>query len=117
MSYHLWHRVLAHALLGVDPVEFGEQASPDLARLAQLVEQRRGEIDRCRAEATAAEGPWPVPPTTELADGLPWSQYLTALHQLRSRLDLLGTSVPPARAGAATDRESQRLMADRPPHW
>lgn len=117
MTYRRWHRVLAHALLGVDQPELGEQDAPDLDRLVAELSGRRAEALHCWAAAADAERPWPVPPTPELSEGLGWSQYLTALHQLRLRLDLAGAAVAPARGPARDDAESRRLRADRPPHW
>lgn len=117
MVYRRWHRVLGHALLGVDPVDLGEQDVPDLGALAAALESRRPQVEQCRVEAAASDRPWPVPPSDELAEGLPWSQYATALHQLRVRLGLLGPAAAPARGPVTLDREGQRLVADRPPHW
>ena len=117
MSYRRWHRVLAHALLGVDLVELGEQTTPDLDHVVAVLTERQSQVHACRARAAAAGRPWPAPPTGQIADGLPWSQYLTLVHQLRGRLGLVGAVVAPPRGGAVEDRETQRLRADRPPHW
>ena len=112
MAYENWHRVLVHAFLGEDP---GTSAS---GNTAEMLTSRRAEITAGRDRRRAAGLPWPVPPPTELAEGLPWAHYAAKVAQLRHALDLDAPEQvqPPARPGHL-DREVERLRADRPPHW
>lgn len=117
VAYANWHRVLVHAFLGTDP---GEGDAAELGDVAGFLNGRRAEIDAVRLECAAAGRPWPVPPTPDLAAGLPWAHYAARVAELRSRLGYglaPGSAVqPPARPGH-TDREVERLRTDRPPHW
>lgn len=117
MSYRLWHRVLVHTLTGRDDAGLGEQERVEIAVIDAMVAQRRDEILTCWHDRLDCGQPWPVPPTGELSDGLPWGQWATTVHQLRARHGLLGTPTVTDRVTPSDDPQTRALMADRPPHW
>ncbi len=117
MSYRLWHRVLVHALTGVDDPSLGEQDTVDAAGVDAILAGRRDEIIACWHDRLDHDLPWPVPPTEELAIGLPWGQWATAVHRLRVRHELLGAPTLTTRSAPRDDPQTRALMADRPPHW
>lgn len=78
----------------------------DALRLAELRRQRM----------TARE-PWPFPVAVEEVRRFGFARFQAQLEELREVLGLSGRlDTAPARP-RELDRDEQRLVADRPPHW
>ena len=117
MSYRLWHRALVHALLGEDRVELGEQDRVDIDVLDAVISAEREQILQVWHDRLERGLPWPVPPTPELSEALPWAQRATAVHQARVRHGLEGAPTRSRMTRPPDDPQTRQLMADRPPHW
>lgn len=119
MAYENWSRVLLHAFLGREGLP-SAAADPAEDDVAAVLAAHRSEVDAVREMCRESGRPWPIPPSPDLAAGLPWARYAARVAQLRAELGLdtgVGTVVqPPSRPGRP-DREVERLRGDRPPHW
>ncbi|MDO5677769.1 MAG: hypothetical protein Q4G35_09735 [Propionibacteriaceae bacterium] len=69
-----------------------------------------------RQAAQEAEEPWPFPVPLDVRREVGFARFDAALAEARQALGLTGlVSARPAER--PLDRDEQRLVADRPPHW
>lgn len=104
---------LALALTGV-PVAVGsvESLADDLT--AQGFPPAR--LWELRHAAQEEERPWPYPVPLDVRREIGFARFDAALAKARERLGLSGlVSARPAER--PLNRDEQRLVADRPPHW
>ena len=108
-----WHQALAYAVTGQRLEELGRQRQPDVARLADELEQLAGPggIDRSWSVEYAEQL---VP--AELMDGIGAAQFWAVLDDLRHVLGLADPGSPAVTTDRPLTAEENRLSADRPPH-
>ncbi|GAB3818923.1 hypothetical protein GCM10028820_22080 [Tessaracoccus terricola] len=75
---------------------------------------RLAELRRARM---AAREPWPFPVEVEELRRFGFARFHAQLTQLRELLGLSGRTPTPPAQDRKPNRDEQRLMADRPPHW
>lgn len=76
-----------------------------------------GRLTELRRQRMAAREPWPFPIAVEEVRRFGFARFHAQLAELREVLGLSGRlDAPPARP-RRLDRDEQRLVADRPPHW
>lgn len=104
---------LALALTGEDlAVGPLETLADDLAALGYPAER----LVELRHEAQRAERPWPFPVPLEVRRAVGFARFDAALARARESLGLTGL-VRALPADRPLNRQEQRLVADRPPHW
>lgn len=104
---------LARALTGEDLAVGSVAALADELAAHGFTAERLAEVRRA---AQAAERPWPFPVPQEARRAVGFARFDAALAHARAELGLSGlTAAKPA--GRPMNRDEQRLLADRPPHW
>ena len=106
-------RAVALALTGEELDLAGRRALPDELAALGFDRPRLSEIRRARQGARA---PWPFPVPLEARRELGFARYDAALAEARGALGLTGLE-PSRPARRALNRDEERLVADRPPHW
>jgi hypothetical protein len=107
-----WHQALAYAVTGRRVDGLGRQLQPDVATLAQQLQQEAAGDPSWTWSAEPADHMVPA----ELMEGIGAAQFWAALADLRRRLgiaDLGGSAVTTDRA---LTPDETRLSGERPPH-
>lgn len=91
----------------------------DVGSLAQGLAEQGYPAERLadlRHAAQQAERPWPFPVPLEVRREVGFARFDAALARAREELGLTGliSTLPAERP---LNRDEQRLLADRPPHW
>lgn len=70
-----------------------------------------------RTARMAAHEPWPFPIGVEEVRRFGFARFTARLAELREVLGLSGRADRAPATSRKPDRDEQRLLADRPPHW
>ncbi|MBB1482478.1 hypothetical protein H5392_01215 [Tessaracoccus sp. MC1865] len=106
-------RALALALTGEElPVGSVGTLADELTGLGFTPER----LSELRHEAQAAERVWPFPVPLDVRREVGFSRFDAALATARQQLGLTGL-VASRPAERPLNRDEQRLVQDRPPHW
>ncbi|MCC2592047.1 hypothetical protein LKO27_01200 [Tessaracoccus sp. OS52] len=107
---------LGRALTGEElPLE-GDDVAQLVAQLAALGWDRARLAD-ARRRRMETHQPWPFPVQVEVVRELGFARFQSRLVALREALGLTGRVDVGTPARRDPDRDEQRLLADRPPHW
>lgn len=107
---------LAHALTGQDlPVTTPEVA--DLVDELAALGWDATRVQELRRTRMAARRPWPFGVPVAVQRGFGFARFAARLVELRAALGLSGQLDTAPAAPRSPDRDEQRLLADRPPHW
>ncbi|MFT3888919.1 MAG: hypothetical protein QM713_12250 [Arachnia sp.] len=106
-------RAVALGLTGESLLLAGERPVADELADEGFDGERLRELRRARQEARR---PWPFPVPVETLRAVGFARYDAALAEAREALGLTGLA-PATPASRSLNRDEQRLVADRPPHW
>ena len=108
-----WHQALAYAVTGRRVDGLGHQRQPDVAALAEQLQQMAADDASWTWASELADHQVPL----ELLEGIGAAQFWAALADLRRRLGIadLGGSAITTDRGLSPDET--RLSAERPPHY
>lgn len=94
-------------------------ATEPTALAAELAAQGwdAGRLAELRSARMVAREPWPFPVAVEELRRFGFARFHAQLTQLREELGLSGRTPTAPAPARKPNRDEQRLLADRPPHW